>query len=234
MPFSNRFFRALGVDTVESLRAWLEPVAIRPDQVVYRMGDPVEHVYFVQSGLLLRLAMVEDGRTVSVGIIGREGAAGAANALSGLPSFHQVTGHVEGEALRVEAGRFADAINASRDARKVADAYLDALTISSDLTATCLAFHSLSARMSTALLNAQAANGGSGKVLATQELLASMFAVQRTSVTSLATSMERAGLIRTGRGAVEILDHAGLERIACGCYARRTRLWTELWNTVDS
>lgn len=234
MPFSNRFLRALGADTVESLRNWLEPVAIRPDHVIYRMGDPVEHVYFVESGLLLRLAMVEDGRTVSVGVTGREGAAGAANALSGLPSFHQVTGHVEGEALRIEAWRFAEAINASREARKVADAYLDALTISSDLTTTCLAFHSLSARLSTALLNAQDANGGGGKVLATQELLASMFAVQRTSVTSLATSMERAGLIRTGRGAVEILDRTGLERSACGCYGRQTKLWADLWNVVGS
>ena len=92
----------------------------------------------------------------------------------------------------------------------------------------CLAFHPLAARLSTALLNAQDAGGGA-RVLATQELLASVFAVQRTSVTSLATSMERAGLIRTGRGVVEILDRPGLERAACGCYGRQTRLWAELW-----
>jgi CRP-like cAMP-binding protein len=233
MSFSNRMLRALSASTVESLRPWLEPVVIRPDQIIYRMGDSVEHVYFVESGLLLRLAMVEDGRTVGVGVIGREGVAGAPHALSGRPSSHQVTGHVEGQALRMETGRFTDAVAASPELRGRMDAYLDAMIHSSELMTACLAFHPLAARLSTALLNAQDAGGGA-RVLATQELLASVFAVQRTSVTSLATSMERAGLIRTGRGVVEILDRPGLERAACGCYGRQTRLWTELWAGEDA
>jgi CRP-like cAMP-binding protein len=231
MKFSNRLLRALDVDTIDALGPWLEPVPIRADQVIYRMGDPVEHLYFIESGLVLHLAIIEDGRTVSVGVMGRDGALGASNALSGRPSFHQVAGHVEGTALRIEAARFTEVINGSRSARRVVDAYLDTLIVSSDLTTTCLAFHPLSARLSTALLNAQDANGNH-KVFATQEMLASMFAVQRTSVTSLATSMERAGLIRTGRGAVEILDRPGLERAACGCYDRQAKLWAGLWTDL--
>jgi CRP-like cAMP-binding protein len=233
MSFSNRMLRALSAPMVELLRPWLERVVIRPDQVVHRMGDPIEHVYFMQSGLLLRLAMVEDGRTVGVGLIGREGVAGAPHALARRASFHQVTGHVEGEALRMDAGRFVDAVQGSGEFRVLMNAYLDALVISSDLTTTCFAFHPLSARLSSTLLNAHDAGGGE-KLIATQELLASMFAVQRTSVTSLATTMERAGLIRTGRGVVEVRDRAGLERVACGCYGRQARLWAELWEGEDA
>ncbi|WP_331539349.1 cyclic nucleotide-binding domain-containing protein [Phenylobacterium sp.] len=80
--------RVLSAPSAEALRPWLEPVVIKPDQVVYRMGDPVEHVYFVQSGLLCRLALIEDGRSVGVGVIGREGVAGATNVLSRHPSYH--------------------------------------------------------------------------------------------------------------------------------------------------
>jgi CRP-like cAMP-binding protein len=196
--------------------------------VIYRMGDPVEHVYFVESGLLSRLAMIEDGRSAGVGVIGCEGVAGATNALSRRPSYHQVAGHVQGHALRMEAGRFVEAVQASRELRGLMDAYADALVTSSDLMVTCFAFHPLVARLSTTLLNAHDASGGEN-VLATQELLASLFAVQRTSVTSLATSMERQGLIRTGRGVIELKDRDGLERLACGCYARQARLWSELW-----
>jgi CRP-like cAMP-binding protein len=228
MKFANRILRALDAGTIDALSPWLEPVAIRADQVIYRMSEPVEHVYFIESGLVMHLAIIEDGRTVSVGVTGREGAVGVPNALGGRPSFHQVSGHVEGAALRIEAARFSEIVNASRSARKLIDAYLETLIVASDLMTTCLAFHPLSARLSTALLNAQDANGNH-KVLATQELLASMFAVQRTSVTSLATSMERSGLIRTGRGAVEILDRSGLERSACGCYGRQTKLWSDFW-----
>jgi CRP-like cAMP-binding protein len=231
MKFSNRILRALGADTLDALRPWLELVSLRADQVIFRMSEPVEHVYFIEGGLVLHLAMIEDGRTVSVGVTGREGAVGVPNALSGRPSFHQVAGHVEGAALRIEAARFAEIVNASKSARRLMDSYLEALIVSSDLMTTCLAFHPLSARLGTALLNAQDANGNH-KVLATQELLASMFAVQRTSVTSLATSMERSGLIRTGRGAVEILDRPGLERAACGCYHRQSKLWADLWSDL--
>ena len=229
MSFSNRMLRALSAPAAESLRPWLEPVAFRPEQVVYRMGDPVEHVYFVERGLLVRVAMIEDGRSAGVGVIGAEGVAGATSALAHRPSYHQVTGHVQVEALRMEAARFVEAVNGSRELRTLVDAYADALVTSSELMATCFAFHPLAARLSTTLLNAHDASG-EGTMMATQELLASLFAVQRTSVTSLATSMERQGLIRTGRGVIELKDRPGLERLACGCYARQAQLWSDLWD----
>jgi CRP-like cAMP-binding protein len=221
--------RALSAPAAEALHPWLEPVTVKPDQVVHRIGDPVEHVYFVESGLLSRLAMAEDGRSVGVGVVGCEGVAGATSALSRHASYHQVAGLVHAETLRMEAGRFAEAVQGSRELRGLMDAYADALVTSSDLMVTCFAFHPLAARFSTTLLNACDAGGGEN-VMATQELLASLFAVQRTSVTSLATSMERQGLIRTGRGVIEVRDRAGLERLSCGCYARQAQLWSELWD----
>jgi CRP-like cAMP-binding protein len=229
MSFSNRMLRALSAPAAGSLRPWLEPVSIRPEQVVYRMGDPVEHVYFVERGLLARVATIEDGRSVGVGMIGREGCAGAFSAVARRPSYHQVTGHVPVEALRMEAARFVEAVNGSRELRAIVDAYTDALVTSSELMATCFAFHPLAARLSTTLLNAYDASGEE-TLMATQELLASLFAVQRTSVTSLATSLERQGLIRTGRGLIELKDRGGLERLACGCYTRQAQLWAELWD----
>ena len=45
-----------------------------------------------------------------------------------------------------------------------------------------------------------------------------MLGVRRASVTEVLQPLQAVGLIRCGRGAIEILDHSGLERIACECY----------------
>jgi Mn-dependent DtxR family transcriptional regulator len=53
----------------------------------------------------------------------------------------------------------------------------------------------------------------------TQELIANMLGVRREGVTAAAGSLQRAGLIRYGRGHIEVLDRARLEREVCECYA---------------
>lgn len=52
----------------------------------------------------------------------------------------------------------------------------------------------------------------------TQETLADMLGVQRTTVTAVAKALQDEGLIRTGRGRIEILDRHRLERRACECH----------------
>jgi hypothetical protein len=52
----------------------------------------------------------------------------------------------------------------------------------------------------------------------TQEFLADMLGVQRTTVTAVAGSLQAKGIIRYRRGVVDILNRAGLETMACECY----------------
>jgi Mn-dependent DtxR family transcriptional regulator len=54
----------------------------------------------------------------------------------------------------------------------------------------------------------------------TQEFLARMLGVRRTSVTLVAGTLQRAGLIRHRRGTIEIVDSEAMENAACECYAR--------------
>lgn len=62
----------------------------------------------------------------------------------------------------------------------------------------------------------------------TQEFLAAMLGVQRTTVSSFAAALQRRGAINYRRGRVEILDRAALEHLACDCrrvtVAQRQRL----------
>jgi hypothetical protein len=62
----------------------------------------------------------------------------------------------------------------------------------------------------------------------TQEFLADMLGVQRTTVTAVAGSLQAKGLIRYRRGVVDILDRQGLEAMTCECYGRRAALYERL------
>jgi hypothetical protein len=54
--------------------------------------------------------------------------------------------------------------------------------------------------------------------LITQEVLALMLCVHRPSITVVAPILQRAGLIRSAKGSISILDRAALEAAACDCY----------------
>jgi hypothetical protein len=52
----------------------------------------------------------------------------------------------------------------------------------------------------------------------TQEFLAEVMAVNRTSISLAAQSMQEKGLIGYRRGSMKIMDRAGLEKMSCECY----------------
>lgn len=81
----------------------------------------------------------------------------------------------------------------------------------------CMANHEIEARLCRWLLRARDLSG-SDKLPFTQEFLAEMLGVRRTSVTTVARTLQEAGMIRYSRGHIEILDVDGLQEAACECY----------------
>jgi Mn-dependent DtxR family transcriptional regulator len=52
----------------------------------------------------------------------------------------------------------------------------------------------------------------------TQEFLAEMLGVRRTSVTEVASKVQATGAITYSRGVIKILNRATLMRMSCECY----------------
>jgi hypothetical protein len=65
----------------------------------------------------------------------------------------------------------------------------------------------------------------------TQEFLAQMLGVRRTSVSLVANTLQTAGLIRYRRGRIEITDLAGLQAASCECYGRVKTQYDRLLGT---
>jgi CRP-like cAMP-binding protein len=117
----------------------------------------------------------------------------------------------------VRAARFAQLVAGSAPLRELISRYTEVLWAEAQQLAACNAVHSTSRRLCRWLL--QHADRSDGQQLPlTQELLAQMLGVRRTTVTLLAQSMQTKGIIRYRRGHIVILDRKQLEECACECY----------------
>jgi CRP-like cAMP-binding protein len=84
-------------------------------------------------------------------------------------------------------------------------------------SAACFATHQVEARLCRWLLRARDLSG-SDNLPFTQEYLAEMLGVRRTSVTVVAHALQAAGLIKYARGKIQVVNAEGLEDSACECY----------------
>jgi Mn-dependent DtxR family transcriptional regulator len=66
------------------------------------------------------------------------------------------------------------------------------------------------------------------EIVVTHELLANLLGVRRESVTLIVGHLRAAGLIRSSRGSIEVLDRTGLERRSCECYVLVSKEYARL------
>ena len=223
---SNLAAQAVGNRLLAALpapdRALLEPHAVvvdlRRHEVLFEPGDDIVMTHFPGAGTMVSLVVpMEDGRTVEAATIGREGAVGGIVSSGHKPAFARGIVQIEGPAVCIETVRLEDAKQRSPRLRDLFARYSDALLAQVLQSVACNALHTLESRCARWLLTTQD-RVGSNELMLTQEFLAEMLGVQRTTVTGVAQSLQAKGYLNYRRGRVTILNRAGLERIACECY----------------
>jgi len=124
---------------------------------------------------------------------------------------------VPGRSYRIGASALHDAWSRSPTLRTLVERHSDALFAHAAQSVACNALHSVEARFCRWLLACRD-RIDIDTVNLTQEFLADMLGVQRTTVTAVARALQAKGLIRYRRGVVDILDRQGLSYGACECY----------------
>jgi CRP-like cAMP-binding protein len=117
----------------------------------------------------------------------------------------------------ISAAHFEYATTRSQTLRDLIFAYTELLWLEAQQNAACNAVHDGSSRLCRWLLQC-ADRSGSEPLLLTQESIAEMLGVRRTTVTLLAQELQKRGVVRYIRGRITILDRAALEAHACECY----------------
>jgi len=186
---------------------------------VLRRGIDVDNALFPFGPTMISLVVdLDDGRSVEVASIGREGAVGGIVSCGHAPAFSRAEVMVAGPAVAVSMSIVEEAKARSGHLRNLFCRYSDYLLAQIMQTVACNSFHPIEARAARWLLTAQ---DRAGSTLAlTQESLAGLLGVQRTTVNAVARELQDEGLITTRRGIIEVHDREGLKRRSCECYDR--------------
>jgi len=213
----NRLLAALPPDTLALLGRDLKQVSLQQGAILLEPGDPVEDIYFPQTGLISLLVLGRDGGVVETATVGREGAVGLHGGLGGRRSFTRATTQIGGRFSTIPAGRFEHVANGSAAVRDLVLCYTEVLLAEAQQITACNAMHGAGARLCRWLLQC-ADRTGRDELPLIQEFLAQMLGVRRTTVSLLAQGLRVRGLITYRRGRIVLLDRKGLEKCACECY----------------
>jgi CRP-like cAMP-binding protein len=213
----NKLLAALPRSQFNLLVPHLVTATLPQGTVAYETGDEVDQVYFPHSGMFSLLAVMRDGKAIETATVGREGVVGAMSGLGLYRSLVRVVVQLPLTASKIASSQFRKLIATSEALRDLGIHYNEILLTQARVTAACNALHPVEARFCRWLLQS-ADRAASDTVTLTQELLAEMLGVRRTSVTEVAGKMQNEGVITYSRGVIRILDRGGLERLSCECY----------------
>jgi CRP-like cAMP-binding protein len=156
-------------------------------------------------------------KPIETATVGREGVVGAMAGLGLYTSLVRVVVQLPIGVSKISAAHFRKAVKQSDAIRDMCIQYNEVLLSQARVTAACNALHVIEARFCRWLLQT-ADRAGSNKVTLTQEFLAEMLGVRRSSVTEVASKIQGTGVINYSRGVINILDRPALEKMSCECY----------------
>ena len=202
----------------------LEVVPLKLKELLHKPGERINHVYFPGGGFCSVVTVLEDGSMVEVATIGREGAVGVSAVLDGTlgPAASMVQGASE-TCYRMAADAFRREMDRRGAFYELLTRYGQALVGFIMQSTACNAVHSIEQRLARWLLMAQD-RMESDEFPLTQEFAAMMLGATRPTVTVVAGTLQKAGLITYHRGRVRVLDRAKLETASCECYRAATNL----------
>jgi CRP-like cAMP-binding protein len=213
----NRLLSTFPQDARALVEADSEILELKPGATLFRPGEPVTHSLFPFGQTMIGLLLdVDEDRSVEVASIGREGAVGGIVSCGRAPAFSHACVLIPGPALRVPLQALDEAKQRGSHIGHVFCRYADFLLAMVMQSVACNAFHSISQRAGRWLLTAQDRAGD--RIELTQEALAALLGVQRTSVNAVVRALQDEGLISNRRGAIQVIDRAGLVRRACPCH----------------
>jgi CRP-like cAMP-binding protein len=213
----NKVLSSLNEDDLSRLRSKLEPVNLSTNEVLKDIGEPIQFLYFPNDVVLSCLSSMEDGTTVEVCMVGREGVIGIPAVLGAPSTPYRVIAQVPGNALRLRTSAMKDEFERCGPLHNVLLRYTYFQLVQAAQTAACNQLHTVEERLCRWLLNLHD-KVKSDDLQVTQEFISRMLGTRRSGITVAAGSLQKKGFIKYSRGKIKILDRDGLETASCECY----------------
>jgi CRP-like cAMP-binding protein len=202
------------------------PLKLR--QVLHKNGDGVRDVYFPDRSVCSLMSHMDDGSSVEVAMVGREGIVGIAPVLGEAFAIGDAVVQMPGNgaySMAIEAfdremarrGAFYDVV--TRYAREFVAMLIQSVA--------CNGLHTAEERACRWLLMVSD-RVGRDQLTVTHELLSTLLGVRRPTVTLVLAQLVKAGMISQVRGGMRIVDRQLLEAASCECYGSVKRMFDRL------
>ncbi len=216
-PVKNGILARLSADDLAYLREGLVRVELPLRQHLSLPNREIEHVYFIERGIASIVATVGRDDPIEVGIVGWEGLAGLPVVMGTDRSPNQTYMQAAGHGQRIEAGLLRDAMAKSATLQHVLQQYAHVFMTQTAYTVLANGRATIPERLARWLLMAHDRFEGDELPL-THEFLSLMLGVRRAGVTTALKELEHQKVVERRRGAIAIVDRAGLQSAAHGYY----------------
>jgi len=215
-------------DDCGELFSKLEYVRLKVHNVLFEPGDALKSVYFGNSGMISILNVFPDGKSVEVGLVGKEGFVGLPLLVGFNTACTRAVAQIEATAFRVNGETLLSLLPRCPSLEKRLQQYSQITSMQISQIAACNRLHEVHERLARWLLMCSD-RVCSRDLPLTQEFLGQMLGTRRSSVTVAAGILQEAGIISTARGDVKIINRKKLEDAACECYGmmlHQAREWS--------
>ena len=224
----NRILASLPRDELDRLKPQLQSADLILGQLLSKSGQPLDHVYFPQQGMISLVRPMRDGAVVEVGVVGREGFVGM-GAVLGKDSnaLGAMAQSADCSALTIPLATLQAELDRTPVLHMRLLHFVQAFMAQVSQSAACNGRHHVQERLARWLLMAGDRNTNDGMFLK-HEFLSMMLGVRRPGISVALGVFKNAGLIRYAQGRIEILDRAGLEAASCECYGEVRKQYRRL------
>jgi CRP-like cAMP-binding protein len=230
---SNRILACLTSSNAANMLPHLRVIELPQELVLFESGGTVDRVIFPHAGIVSIVVGLTTGEMIEAAMVGREGVVGGVAALDGNISIGRAIVQAAGAGSVLDVNHVRELAEQDGEFRAQLIRYDQFVLAQSQQSVACNAIHKIEERLARWLLRCRDLLDSDDLPL-TQEFIAQMLAVRRTSVSIAANNLQKAGLIRYKRGHIRVLNLEGLREAACECYETVSSLSRRLIGTSEA
>jgi len=217
MPDQNLLLRALPIAVFDAVKSRLRPIELQLGHVLFASGEAANNIYFPVAGAVSLVTELSDGEMVESAMVGRDSVVGGGAALDDRNVFYKAIVQIAGKAFSLDIETARRMVRDNNEFRTALVRHEQCILAQSQQAAACNAKHNLNERLARWLLRVRDVTFSDSFHL-TQEFIAEMLGVGRTSVSVVAHQLQQAGMISYRRGHISIDNLEALQDTACECY----------------
>jgi len=214
---TNLLLASLSESDAAAIRPHLKATYLESEQVLFEAGEVITDVYFPTGAIVSLVVGLSSGEIVEAAMVGKDGVVGGFAALGGAIAVNRAIVQLSGPTLTCKLNFIRDTIIKSQALLSTLFRHEQTVYAQASQSAACMAAHNVQARLCRWLLRARDL-ADTDELQFTQEFLAEMLGVERTSVTQHARTLQQAGIIRYSRGKIQITDLKAMQETVCECY----------------